>query len=382
MTRRYAACLFCILFATVPAFTQGRKPPPARSTPTVPSRPPTDSSNSFPSRGTIFLSGKVVLADGTALSEPAAIQTVCKGRKRTETYTDSRGFFSFQFGTLTPNTTAPGIDDVDSSFGVGDNTARRNQRDWRDCELQASLAGFSSDTIQLSTKISTLENSAVGHITLRRMGQVEGLAISATGAMAPGNAKKAYEKGQEQAQKEKLDDAEKSLTKAVQIYPNYAAAWYELGEVQLRKKDAAAARYSWEHSLAADAKYLRPYVGLCALNLQDKRWQELSDTSEKLLALDPISFPQGWFWNAAANYMLHNFSAAEKSARQGLKVDEHHQFPKLEYVLSMALIQEHSYHDASGHMQQFLQLSKEPSEIQEAQKQLAEIARLAEQSKQ
>jgi tetratricopeptide (TPR) repeat protein len=339
-----------------------------------------DSPNTFPSRGTIFLSGKVVLSDGTPPSEPAAIQTVCNGRKRTETYTDSRGYFSFQFGTQNPNTTAAGIDDVDSSFG--DNMSRANQRDWRNCELQASLAGYSSDAIQLSTKISALENSDVGRITLRRMGQVEGLAISATSAMAPGNAKKAFEKGRDQAQKEKLDDAEKSLTKAVQIYPNFAAAWYELGQVQYRKKDPAAARHSWEQSLAADAKYVRPYVGLCELDMQDKRWQELGDNSDKLLALDPISFPEGWFWNAAANYMLHKYSAAEKSARQGLKIDEHHQLPKLEYLLGMVLIREHAYQDASGHMQQFLQLTKEPSEVQEAQKQLAEIARLSEQSKQ
>jgi tetratricopeptide (TPR) repeat protein len=379
MMRWFAASLFCVLFSSSPAFSQGRKPP-ARSTTTTPSRSPMGAPNPFPSRGTIFLSGKVVLADGTALSEPAAIQTVCKGRKRTETYTDSRGYFSFQFGPLNPNTTAAGVDDVDSS--LGDSMPRGNQRDWRDCELQASLAGYSSDAIQLSTKISALDNSDIGRITLRRMTRVEGLAISATSAMAPGNAKKAFEKGRKQDQEEKLEDAEKSFTKAVQIYPNYAAAWYELGQVQFRKKDIAAARHSWEQALAADAKYVRPYFGLCELDMHDKRWQELSDTSDKLLALDPVSFPEGWFWNAAANYVLQNFSAAEKSARQGLKIDEHHRLPKLEYVLGMVLIHEHAYQDASGHMQQFLQLSKEPSEVQEAQKQLAEIARLSEQSKQ
>jgi len=379
MTHRLGASLFCILFSIVPAFSQGRKPP-GPSTTTMPSRRPMDAPNTSSSRGTIFLSGKVVLADGTSLSEPAAIQTVCKGRKRTETYTDSHGYFSFQFGTLNPNTTAAGVDDVDSSFG--DPMSRGNQRDWRDCELQASLAGYSSDTIQLSTKISALENSDVGRITLRRMTQVEGLAISATSAMAPGSAKKAFEKGRAQEQKEKWDDAEKSFAKAVQAYPNYAAAWYELGRVQLRKQDAAAARHSWEQSLAADGKYVRPYGGLCQLEMQDKHWQELSVASDKLLALDPVSFPEGWFWNAAAKYMLHDFSAAEKSARQGLKIDEHHQIPKLEYLLGMALIQEHAYQEASEHMQQFLQLTKEPSEVQEAQKQLAEIARFSEQSKQ
>src|SRR5919204_1914830 len=117
MTRRSAACLFCVLLSAFPAITQRKPPARSTSTTTVPSaRPPGGSSNPFPSRGTIFLSGKVVLQDGTAPSEPAAIQTVCRGRKKTEAYTDSRGYFSFQFGTPTPSTAAAGIDDIDSSL--------------------------------------------------------------------------------------------------------------------------------------------------------------------------------------------------------------------------------------------------------------------------
>jgi len=41
------------------------------------------------------------------------------------------------------------------------------------------------------------------------------------------------------------------------------------------------------------------------------------------------------------------------------------------------LMQGHAYQEASTHMQQFLHLTKEPTEIQAAQKQLAEIARLS-----
>src|SRR5712672_2913640 len=47
---------------------------------------------------TVFLSGKVVIDDGSVLAESVSIQTVCKGRRHTETHTDSHGGFSFQFG--------------------------------------------------------------------------------------------------------------------------------------------------------------------------------------------------------------------------------------------------------------------------------------------
>ncbi len=49
----------------------------------------------------IFLSGKVVLDDGTPPPEPVKIERVCNGVVRPEGYTDSKGRFSFQLGQNT-----------------------------------------------------------------------------------------------------------------------------------------------------------------------------------------------------------------------------------------------------------------------------------------
>src|SRR6266436_5426510 len=46
----------------------------------------------------IFLSGKVVLSDGTSPSEPVLIERVCNGTPRPEGWTNSKGQFSFQLG--------------------------------------------------------------------------------------------------------------------------------------------------------------------------------------------------------------------------------------------------------------------------------------------
>ena len=73
---------------------------------------------------------------------------------------------------------------------------------------------------------------------MHRLGQVEGLTISATSAMAPKDAQKAYEKGREKASKEKWDEAQQLFNKAVEIYPSYAVAWFDLGRVQIHNKDA------------------------------------------------------------------------------------------------------------------------------------------------
>jgi tetratricopeptide (TPR) repeat protein len=322
----------------------------------------------------MILSGKVVIGDGTTLTEPAAIQTVCKGRKRTETHTDSRGNFSFQFGGSSSSSEfAFDADATDERAATG----QPERRDLQGCELQASLAGFSSDVIQLDGRFSQSDNVDLGRIALHRLQNVEGLTISATTAMAPDPARKAWEKGRKQAEQGKWDEAQKSLEKAVGIYPNFAAAWSELGQVQIQKNDRAAARQSFEHSIAADSKYINPYLGLAQLALRSRNWVDLTVDSEKVLALNPISFPDAWFWDSLGHYYLRNLAEAEKSAHRGLEIDSEHRVPKLEYLLGIVLLAKPDYPEAAQHLRTFLSLATKPADIAEAQKQLDEVARLS-----
>src|SRR6266536_1349058 len=366
------ACLLSI--SCLPASAQTRSGGGGGRGTAAPTRPrlpaPDLSSNS-----TIFLSGKAVVDDGSLLTESASIQTVCKGQKRTETHTDSHGNFSFQFGgRFTPSNEAQF--DAETPSGT---TApgRPDRRDLQGCELQASLPGFTSEVIQLSGRFTGDESADVGRIVLHRLSNVEGFTISATTAQAPASAKKAFEKGQAQKKQGKLDEAQKSLEKAVALFPKFAVAWFELGRVQLQKNDPPAARHSFQQSIAADSKYVSPYLGLTQIALREHNWRELDETSAKLLALNPLNFPDVWISNSIANYFLQNFDAAEKSARRGLQVDTEHRVPRLEYALGMTLLKKPDYREAAQHLRAFLSHTTKPAEIAEAQKQLQEIARLS-----
>ena len=46
----------------------------------------------------IFISGKVVLSDGTVPPEPVSLERVCNGAPRLEGYSDRKGLFSFELG--------------------------------------------------------------------------------------------------------------------------------------------------------------------------------------------------------------------------------------------------------------------------------------------
>ncbi|MBZ5703861.1 MAG: tetratricopeptide repeat protein [Acidobacteriia bacterium] len=334
--------------------------------------------------GNVFLSGKVVIDDGTPLTERAAIQTVCKGQKHNETYTDSHGQFSFEFVTRSSAKTgnSAGIMDADSSWTnpttvlMTPTSILGTQRDWKDCQLQAVLPGFTSDAVELSM-ISPFDHNDLGRIVLHRIEQIQGTTISATSAAAPGAAKKAFEKGRDQEKKSKWDEAQQDFEKAVQVYPSYAVAWYELGRMQAQKKDIAGAGHSFDQALAADPKFASPYQGLAELAFHARQWQQVVTLTEKLLALNPVNFPDAWFFNSVGNYFLQNLEVAEKSARQGIRTDEQHTIPKLEYVLGMILMEKRNYQEAGVHMQQYLHLVHNPADVDEAQKQLAQITRLS-----
>jgi tetratricopeptide (TPR) repeat protein len=256
-------------------------------------------------------------------------------------------------------------------------TSSQDRRDWRDCQIQAVLAGYSSQIVELASRMTNLESVDLGTITLHRLEHVEGTSISVTSMMAPSSAKKALEKAREEERKGKWEQAQKSLEKAVQIYPKYAVAWCELGQVQVRQNDLLAAKKSFDQSVAADAKYVKAYDGLAQLAYHANQWPEVVEVTNKLVALNPVNFPNAYFFNGVANYYLGNLDAAEKSVRQGVRVDDTHQLPKLRYLLGIVLIRKREYREASDQLQQYINLTKDPAEIQEAKKQLAEIERLS-----
>ncbi len=329
----------------------------------------------------LYITGKVVLPEGGDLTESATIQSICGGRRRNEAYTDTHGNFSFELKKK-PSFYGPQSAE-DSPFDTMGGTMQPGGQgtfQWQNCELQAVLPGYSSEVIQLSRSFMSLGANDVGRIVIHPLNHAEGTSISVTSMAAPKDAKKELEKARDQEKKQKFDEAKKHLSKAVEIYPQYAAAWSELGSLQQVGHDNVAARHSFEQSIAADPKYTNPYVGLSHVALEERKWQEVVDVSNKLLALNPVNYPNMWLMNSIGNFYLHHFDVAEKSARSGLKVDDEHHVPKLEYVLGMVLLQEQNYGQAAEHMRQYLHLSTEPQDVAEAQKQLAQIEQLSAQS--
>lgn len=330
----------------------------------------------------IFLSGRVVLEDGTPPPEPVVIERVCNGQPRPEAYTDSKGRFSFQLGQ---NTALIADASVNASTDpLGDPRGSRtpfgepraiSERDLVGCELRASLPGYRSDIVPLAGR-RLMDNPDVGTIVLRRLGHVEGTTISATTLAAPKEARKAYEKGLEAARRKKLDEARKQFEKAVSLYPQYAAAWFELGLIHQQQNNKDAARQAYGKALAADAKFMKPYLQLALLSAQERNWQEVADTTDRLLRLDPFDFPQAYFFNSVANFNLRRLDAAERSAREALKLDQQNRIPKIRHLLGIILANKQDYSGAAELLRAYLPHASNSEEADLVRRQLAELEKL------
>lgn len=323
-----------------------------------------------------FISGKVVIDDGTILTDPAIIQSVCKGQRHAEVYTDSSGNFNFEFGKQRPT-----YGDVESSSmgtlpTISPSGRSTTDRYSPDCQLQAVLPGFTSDLIELS-RYQDEQMINIGNISLHRLKNVEGYTISATTAAAPPDARKAYEKAREDESKGKLQDAEKKLQKAVSIYPAFAVAWVELGRLQAHFKNFDVARQSFIRATSVDPKLITPYQQLAQIAFQQRQWEELVNVTEQLLRLNSLSFPQEWFFNAVGNFYLNRFGPAEKSAREGLKTDLEHKVPKADYLLALILMQKKDFSGAAEHFRNYLAHIANPADAAAVQAQLADAERLS-----
>jgi len=336
----------------------------------------------------MILMGKVVMEDGTAPPDSVTIQLVCRGGPRSVGFTDSKGGFSVDLTNRMNNAalldasqpaTGGGFGapygSANSRMGSPNGSNGLNENDLMNCDLQAALAGFRSDQVHLGTH-KWLDSPEVGTIILRRIAGVEGLTISATSAFAPKDAKKAFDKGREAAKKQKWDEAEKDFQKAVDVYPKYAAAWYQLGLVQQEKKNDDAARKSYAQALAADSKFVSPYQELAMLAARDQKWPEVIENTDHLLRLNAVDFPQAWLFNSLANYYLKNLDAAEKSAREGISHDAAHHYATMNHVLGAILAQKKDYAGAAEQLRDYIRFAPNATDIDQVKQQLAEVEKV------
>jgi tetratricopeptide (TPR) repeat protein len=345
---------------------------------TLPGTTPNSNTTTSPdalSRGA-FLYGKVVMPDGTTPPNQVVIERICVGgNARPQTYADSHGNFSFQIGqtqdmlpdaTVSRGSPTPGTT----------NNSQSSTFNLSNCDLRASLAGYRSDVVSLAGRRS-MDDGNVGTIFLHRLGNVEGLTTSATSALAPKDARKAFEKGLEAVKKSKVDEAQADFQKATELYPRYASAWFELGRAYEHREHLTEARDAFAKAIAADSKYVNPYEHLYVIAMKEQKWEDVASITQQVMRLNPYEFPLSVYYNAVANLQLGKFDVAEKSAREAASMESATKNPKINYILGVILIQKQDYKGAAEYLRTYLK-SDDLNDRERVKKLLADIEKQVE----
>ena len=328
----------------------------------------------------VFISGKVLLEGGGTLPEPVAIERICNGVVRREGYSDFKGLFQFQVGGT--NLTFQDASENDSRTlsqaptRATTSLARRGGVDLNGCELKAVLAGYQSSVLVLHTSGDNWQYE-VGTLYLKRMGDAKGTTISVTSMAAPKEAMRAFEKAQKARQQEKPEEAEKELNKAVEIYPQFAAAWTLLGDLHRQHERFDQARAEYLKAVAADPQFVNPAYGLATIAMQEKKWDEAAQLTDQVVKMNALAFPLAYFFNAAANYNQQKFDAAEESAKKYKTLDTQHNHPDVCLLLSHIFVRKQDYAGAAREIREYLALAPEAPEAESLKVQAQRLEELS-----
>jgi len=318
-----------------------------------------------------YFSGKVALEDGNPPPETAVIESKCSMTVRKEATTDKKGGFGFNLGQGRSDLIA----DMSGSRAASGSTLDANGGD---CVITARLPGYTSDPIVVSQLPSNQVD--LGVLTLHKL--ADNPMVSATSKKAPKDAVKALDKGLDAAKNKKWEEAAKDYQKAVDLYPGYAEAWYELGQAQIGLKQLDEAHKSMDAAIKADGKYLPPYNALLAVEGQSQNWKGVVEVTDRIIELSPKSSPGVYFLCAAAQFRLQNLDEAEKRAREGIKLDEGHTVPKLFEALAEVQATRGDLAGAADQLKQYLQFSPFAPDAAIVKAEIADLESQAAQPKQ
>ena len=157
-----------------------------------------------------------------------------------------------------------------------------------------------------------------------------------------------------------LVKAYEAVTKARALDPLNPQMYRQLADVflhQHRNNDAEVA------SMLASA----------ITSLQERKWQDAADLSERVLHFNSTDYPSAYYLNAMANLHLNRLDPAEKSAREAIRLDSARRNPRTSYVLGLILAQKQDFKQSADLLKTYLKALPDAPDAEIVRKQLREI---------
>ena len=107
----------------------------------------------------------------------------------------------------------------------------------------------------------------------------------------------------------KVDRVIKELTKAGELYPEYAAAWTLLGRTKIQIADVSSAEQALQRALEIDPLYIKPYESLIVLRRNQGDRNSADELADVTLGFNSVDVRMRWFM-AVSQYELSSFDEA------------------------------------------------------------------------
>jgi tetratricopeptide (TPR) repeat protein len=147
----------------------------------------------------------------------------------------------------------------------------------------------------------------------------------------------------------KLQDSIKHISKAIKIYPQWAAAHHNLAQTYARMGDYDRAVPEFQSAAELDARLPRPWLGLAKVYFLQQKYEDGETAARRALEIDPV--------NAEAQYFLaRNLVAQGKSTpeTEGLLKKSEGQYSVARLLLASVYLRRGSISEAVDELRSYM----------------------------
>ncbi len=184
-----------------------------------------------------------------------------------------------------------------------------------------------------------------------------GSTVSVAQFRVPAKARDTFRKAQKAMEKQKYDEAEKEVNKALEIFPRYANALTVRALLHMDAQRMADAVNDLQAAIQADPNYPLAYIVMGAALNQTSKFDDAIRTLQQGLRLNPASW-QGYFEMGKSFVGKGDFPTALRNLERAEQMAPNTYAP-LHLVKAHALLGMKSYNDAMTELEKYLE--REPN---------------------
>jgi tetratricopeptide (TPR) repeat protein len=214
-----------------------------------------------------------------------------------------------------------------------------------------------------------LPNSSAG-------GNSNAATVSVQQLRVPEKAVSLLGKARQAVDKNKLEEADKYISRALAVYPEYAQALAFRAILEMQRQQYEQAVADANHAIQADPNYGTGYLVTGAVLNCQKKFQEALIPLQRAQTLLPNAW-QGYFESGRALLRLGRFQEALQQVNKAFALVDPSQHPDLHLLRGYAYLGLHTYGGALSELQQYLSQAPDSPHTAEVRSTLEKIRPLA-----